>query len=145
MALFVLNCENSTNISDDFDAIQENWIRFAEDWNDFNTEGCVSIYTDDAAVIPPEMSAAAGKEAIGEFYDFLFTANQSAEYAHTTESITIDGDLAIEHGNFSVAWVSNEGEPWTFKARVIVHWTKNESRDWKIKKLLFNTPPPESE
>lgn len=125
----------------DHDLIQQSWNQFIENWNALNTKGCVMIYTDDAVVIAPEMPATDGKQAIAEFYNFLFTSNQSADYTHTTESISIEGNLAVEHGNFSVDWVSNEGQSWTYRARVMVHWVKDPSENWKIQRLLFNTPP----
>ena len=133
--------KENTNSSEDYTSIQNNWTAFENHWNAFNTEGCVSIYTEDAEVIAPDMAAAAGKEAIAEFYHFLFSNNQSAEYSHTTESLTVAENQAIEYGNFSVDWVSNDAQSWTFNARVLVHWIKNQQDEWKIQRLLFNTPP----
>lgn len=125
----------------DHDLIQQKWNQFVEDWNDLNAEGCITIYTDDAEVIAPEMQATKGKEAIAEFYNFLFTSNKSADYTHMTETISVEGNQAIEYGNFSVDWVSNEGQSWTYRARVMVHWIKDSPESWKIQRILFNNPP----
>lgn len=139
--LLLISCGNTHNSQDDYASIQQNWESFIESWNSFNTEGCVNIYTDDAEVIAPEMQPTTGKASIAEFYDFLFASNQSADYNHKSESISISGNQAVEYGHFSVDWVSNEGEPWTFNARVMAHWIKDENGDWKIRRLLFNNPP----
>lgn len=145
IALVALTClsdyRDVSAQTQDHDLIQQNWNQFIENWNDLNTEGCITIYTDDAEIIAPEMQPAIGKTAIGEFYDFLFASNKFADYSHNTESISIEGNQAIEYGNFSVDWISNEDEQWTYRARVMVHWVKDSSGNWTIKKLLFNTPP----
>ena len=140
LALFS-NYQDLSAQMQDRDLIQQNWDQFIENWNALSTEGCISIYTNDAVVIAPEMHPATGKEAIAEFYNFLFTSNKSADYTHRTESITIEGNQAIEYGNFSVDWLSNEDQPWTYHARVMVHWVKDPSESWKIQRLLFNNPP----
>jgi uncharacterized protein (TIGR02246 family) len=138
---FFLGYQDISAQTEDYEQIQQNWRQFIENWNAMNTNGCVAIYADDAIVIPPEMQPANGKEAIAEFYDFLFASNKSANYSHNTESITIEGNQAIEYGNFSVDWISNEDIEWTFRARVMAHWVKDSSENWRIRKLLFNTPP----
>lgn len=145
ITLFVVTvmygCTESDTSTDNHTVIQNNWSSFENNWNSFNTEGCVSIYTDSAEVIAPEMSTAEGKEAIAEFYNFLFSNNRSAEYKHITESLSIENNQAIEYGTFSVNWVTNDGQPWTFNARVLVHWVKTYDNEWKIQRLLFNSPP----
>lgn len=127
--------------TEDYEQIHQNWRQFVENWNAINTNGCVAIYAEDAVVIAPEMQPANGKEAIAEFYDFLFASNKSADYSQNTESISIEGNQAVEYGNFSVDWVSNENVSWTFNARVMVHWIKDSSDNWTIQQLLFNNPP----
>lgn len=145
VALSLMSCKAETDQTQESEHIQDAWNQFVENWNNMNTEGCMDIYAEGAVVIPPQMEIAEGRQSIAEFYDYLFSTNKSADYTHTTESISFSGNQAIEHGSFSVDWISNEGNSWTFNARAMIHWEKDPSGHWKIKKLLFNTPPvPES-
>lgn len=141
LALGFANCENDMNSPKDYDGVQESWNLFIENWNQLNAEGCMAIYFDDAVLIPPQLLELKGKPAIKEFYESLFSMNQKAEYNHTTESINFSKEQAVEVGNFSVKWITSEGDSSTYHARTMVHWQKDQLGDWKIKTLLFNNPP----
>lgn len=140
-----ISCENDTNTPEDYDAVQASWEIFINNWNNLNSEGCMTIFFDDAILIPPQLMEFEGKPAIQEFYQNLFDMNQSAEYNHITKSINFSKEQAIEVGSFSVNWVSNQGDSSAYHARVMVHWEKDQFGEWKIKKLLFNTPPSSQE
>ncbi|WP_234571977.1 YybH family protein [Rhodohalobacter sp. 614A] len=137
----LISCENDTNTPEDYDAVQASWETFGQNWNDLNAEGCMTIFFDDAIMIPPQLLELEGKPAIQEFYQDLFDMNQSAEYDHVTESINFSKEQAIEVGSFSIKWISTEGDSSTFWARSMIHWERDQYGDWKIKKLLFNHPP----
>lgn len=141
----VIGCETELNSPEDYDGVQASWEIFANNWNNLNADGCVTIFFDDAVLIPPQLLELEGKPAIQEFYENLFDMNQRAEYNHVTKSINFSKEQAIEVGIFSVNWVSNEGDSSTYRARVMVHWEKDQFGDWKIRKLLFNTPPASQE
>lgn len=53
---FLLGCENDMNTPEDYDAVQSSWEIFVENWNDLNSEGCMTIFFDDAILIPPSTS-----------------------------------------------------------------------------------------
>lgn len=119
------------------------WQQFIEAWEAEDAATCASLYHENALNIPNGFPANIGRDAIEAFYVTLFEANRSSKYTHKTESISFSGNLAIEHANFTVNWITNDGDEWTYRARTLVHWERDENDTWKIKTLLFNQPEPE--
>jgi ketosteroid isomerase-like protein len=120
--------------------IGDKWAGFSENWENMNAQGCASYYLADGINIAPEFPVNDGREAIMEFYQFLFDMHQSSKYQHITLNIEVLGDSILELGEFSVDWVRNDGSEWNFTARALVHWVENNG-DWRIKTLIFNKAP----
>ena len=117
------------------------WNQFIENWEANEAAACASIFHTDGLNIPNEYRINSGVAEIEEFYTALFANNQSGTYRHRMESLQILGDAAVEYATFHVDWISNEGEEWSYNARALVYWKKDENGSWKIKTMLFNTPP----
>ena len=131
---------SSNSIPDAETEIEKLWTQFEKNWNQMNSAATVSIYAEDAVVIPATMAEITGKASIENFYGSLFTSNRSASYIHTTHSLDVWKENAVESGLFEVEWITNEGEEWTFSARVMIHWERIND-EWKIRRLMFNQPP----
>ena len=125
--------------------IEQTWSEFSKNWEQEAVEELVILYTEDAMNIPPDGEIRTGREAIAQFYEFLFSNHLSSTYRHETKSLEVSGDMAIEYGEFTVNWVRNDSTPWTYRARSMTHWVKGENGKWHIQKFLFNQPPPEAE
>ena len=123
--------------------IRNLWDDFIDSWHAQDAEACAAFYTQDGVNIPNEFKANEGQQEIEAFYEFLFSMNQSSRYTHNMLSLSRSGELAVEHGEFQVDWVGNDGKEWTYKARTLVHWVLDKEDGWKIKMLLFNAPPKE--
>jgi uncharacterized protein (TIGR02246 family) len=121
--------------------IRNTWDAFIVSWHAGDAAACAAFYTEDGFNIPNEFKTNKGRQEIEAFYEFLFSMNQSSSYTHNMLSLTHSDELAVEYGEFQVDWVSNDGTEWTYKARTLVHWVFNKDDGWKIKMLLFNTPP----
>ncbi len=121
------------------------WSEFVKSWEAENAEGCISIYHDDIQFIPPGFEPSSTSKDVASFYSMLFNDNQSSKYTHTTQFLSYNNDIAVEYAHFTVDWINNDGEPWTFKARMVNHWTPDDEGKWKIKTLIFNTPAEETE
>ena len=133
----LLSCTSKSQSSNDF---RDLWNNFIVNWEAEDANGCASIYHTDGINIPQGLPANEGRASIQTFYESLFSANRSSRYTHTTESVSYNGDMAVELASFSVDWTTNEGEEWTYNARAMVHWEKNNSGEWKIRLMLFNQP-----
>ena len=144
LSLCILSaCQADTqhNQDDVLSEIRANWDQFIEYWEAGNAAGCVSFYSESGINVPNTMEANRGRSEIESFYESLFNLKQSSEYTHTITDLYVDGDSAIELGEFRVAWVSNDGDEWTYHARSLTHWKRTSSGEWKIEKFLFNAPP----
>ncbi|WP_194777996.1 YybH family protein [Pararhodonellum marinum] len=117
------------------------WDSFISYWHEQDAEGCASFFLEDALHIAPEFPINDSREAIAEFYNFLFSNHSSSQYQHNIISIETLGEDILENGEFMVDWVRNDGSEWLFHARSLTHWVKNQGGDWKIKTLMFNSAP----
>ena len=123
------------------DQIRLRWDQFITYWEAGDAASCASFYTPSGMNIPNAFEPNSGREEIEQFYNFLFDNNQSSVYKHTTHDLKILGNDAVEYGEFTVDWITNEGTSWTYKARTMAHWVKNRDGIWEIEKLLFNLAP----
>ena len=117
------------------------WSQFIESWEAEDAAACASLYHTEGLNIPNEYRVNSGPAEIEEFYAALFANNQSGIYRHRMESLHFFGDSAVEYATFQVDWIANGGEMWSYNARALVHWKKDGNSIWKIKTMLFNTPP----
>jgi ketosteroid isomerase-like protein len=140
LILLVFTSCSSNSIQEAEFEIDKLWSEFEVNWNQMNSTETVSIYAEDAVLIPASMVELSGKSSIENFYGSLFSSNRSANYTHTTQSLDVWKESAVESGVFEVEWITNEGEEWTFSARVMIHWERIND-EWKIRRLMFNQPP----
>jgi len=121
--------------------IEAVWGAFISSWENLNAKGCAAFYLEDGLNVPPQLPENRGRVAIEAFYDGLFSQHRQSRYFHKTHSLEHLGDHIVEYGEFTVDWVTNEGNEWQYQARTMVHWEKDEEGHWKIKYLIFNQAP----
>ncbi|MEA2463551.1 MAG: hypothetical protein QOJ98_1298 [Acidobacteriota bacterium] len=64
-------------------------------------EQMVSIYADDAVLMPPNMPAMTGRGAIAQYWGGLLQGGK-ADVDLIMEEFQVDGDLAVERGRYEV-------------------------------------------
>lgn len=144
LLLFSCTPERDSEVQQDpTSQINANWEKFVDYWHSEDAEGCASIYHDDLIYIAPESREIDNSAEVADFYNMLFNNHESSVYTHTSNMIDFCGQMAIEQCEFEVDWVTNEGEEWTFKGRMVAHWTADSVGIYKVKTLIFNTPEPE--
>lgn len=121
--------------------IRATWDQFIESWESNNAESCASFYTQNGINIPSGFEINRGLADIESFYRSLFDANQSSTYRHSIHDLQVFGDHAIEYGEFRVDWIPIDGDNWTYHARSLTHWKKVDTGEWKIEKIMYNSPP----
>lgn len=121
------------------------WQAFTIKWEEKDATGCASFYLPDGLNIPAGFPVAKGQNEIELFYANLFNNHKASTYTHRSHYISNQGSLAIELGEFVVDWIRLDGSKWTFKARSLTHWEKDSQGQWRIKSLLFNSPPEANE
>lgn len=142
--LLVFSCTQDHEApTDPTEQINANWEKFIEYWHSEDAEGCASFFHDDVIYLSPEWREIDNSADVAEFFNMLFNNHESSVYTHTTKMIDFCGQLAVEYSWFEVDWVTNEGEEWTYKGRMVVHWTADSEGNYKIKTLIVNQPEPE--
>lgn len=121
--------------------LEEVWESFISFWERLDARACAAFYWEDGINVPPQLPENRGRKAIEDFYRDLFSQHQSAKYVHKTHKLDAYQDHLIEYGEFSVDWVTKNGDPWKYKARTMVYWKKDDNGLWKIKQLIFNQAP----
>lgn len=125
--------------------LESNWQQFIEAWENEDAAACALFYHENALHVPNGLPVNRGRSSIETFYSTLFEANQSSRYSHQTESISFSDHLAVEYATFTVDWVDNQGEQWTYMSRALIHWQKDDAGNWLIQNFFFNQPASENQ
>lgn len=139
-----LSCNSTDSFQNPEVELQSIWNDFATSWNELDARACALFYAEDALNIPPELPVNKGRESIEKFYNWLFSMHKSATYKHQIQYVSYFQDQAVEVGEFQVDWVRMDDIKWQYNARSLTHWVKDENNNWKIKAIIFNTPPAEN-
>lgn len=139
--LTMLTANTALQHNTESDEIRATWDQFIESWELKDAKSCAAFYTENGMNIPSGFEINRGLTDIESFYRSLFDGNQSSTYTHTIQDLQVLGNHAIEYGEFRVNWIPIEGENWTFHARSLTHWTKIDTGEWKIEKIMYNSPP----
>lgn len=148
ISIFTLLISSCTQTHSERDSAQvpaildQKWQDFITAWENEDAAACAAFYHAGALNVPNAMPVNNGRDSIESFYLSLFEANMSSQYNHQTESISFSENLAVEYANFSVDWVTNEGEEWTYRARALIHWRKDDNGDWLIQHFVYNQAEP---
>jgi uncharacterized protein (TIGR02246 family) len=118
--------------------------KFAAMYNSGDITGLGELYTDDAVVMNNQQPAAEGKQAIlqnGQALVDQFTVNMSI----TPVDTQIVGDLAYEHGSFTMSLTPKAGgDPMPNSGNYIVVLKRGADGVWRLHREIGNSnqPPP---
>ena len=95
-------------------------------------DGTVSLYTDDATILPDEGEPVSGKDAIRAFYRGKY-ADKSKLVEQKFENINSvqTGDLVIDSTKYS-GILMRDGKEVTFRGKRVVVWKREFQGPWKI-------------
>jgi len=128
-------------LADTRQTIADGYVRWAEAAKTKNLDAIVSMYTDDATVLPEEKEAASGRNAVRGFYANWF-AQQDKLIEETFENINSvqEGDLLIDSTRYS-GLVMQDGKKVPFKGKRLVVWKREFQGPWKILRDTWNKSP----
>ena len=117
--------------------------RFATAYNAGDATAVAELYTDDAVVMPDHHAAIQGKAAIQQYLQGLF-AQSTANLAITPGDTEITGDLAHEHGTFSMTVTPKAGgNAMTDNGNYLVILRRQADGSWKIHHDMDNSSNPQ--
>jgi uncharacterized protein (TIGR02246 family) len=92
-----------------------------------------SYYDDGATVMVPGQAAAEGRDHIArEFMGLMAMPGFAFTFTPETVMVAKSGEMAYEHGDYSMTLDDKMGAPTVTKARYVVVWTKAADGSWKI-------------
>ena len=103
-----------------------------------NVDAIVSMYADDATILPDEKDAVSGKDTIRKFYnDWLSGQAKVTDQKFEDINSVQEGDLLIDSTKFSGTLV-RDGKEITFTGKRLVIWKHQFQGPWKILRDTWN-------
>src|SRR5579862_9280943 len=98
----------------------------------------VSVYADDASMLPPNAPIATGKDAIRAAWSGMMALpGFSLSFSPTKVTVSKSGDLAYEIGTFQFTVNDAQGKPANSVGKFVVVWAKRAGH-WKVVADIFN-------
>jgi uncharacterized protein (TIGR02246 family) len=98
----------------------------------------VSVYADDASMLPANAPIAIGKDAIRTAWSQLMALpGFSISFAPSKIVIAKAGDMAYEIGTYHLTLNDAQGKPAASVGRYVVNWQKRGGQ-WKVVADIFN-------
>lgn len=107
-------------------------------------ETVMSVYADDAILLPPHAPRVEGAAAIRETFTSWFEeGGPPASMTITSDDVTVAaaGDYAHAVGTWTMSGPGPDGSMWSDQGNVLVVW-KNIEGDWKVVTDIWNSENP---
>jgi ketosteroid isomerase-like protein len=113
---------------------------FATHFNQGHGDVVAGMYTEQAHVMPPNLPAAVGREAIKAAFAPFFT--MKPELKLTADAVVANGPIAIERGTYSLVYTpTGAAAPLTDTGKYLVHWHMVDGK-WMIADDIWNSDLP---
>ena len=125
-------------LADTRKAIADSYVRWSEAVKAKEVDALVSMYTDDATVLPDEKDAVSGKDGIRAFYvDWFAKEDKLIEQKFENINSVQEGDLLIDSTKYSGVLVKH-GKEVPLRGKRLVVWKRNLQGQWKIFRDTWN-------
>jgi uncharacterized protein (TIGR02246 family) len=106
-------------------------------------DGIVSMFAEDAVLLPPNDTTIYGKEEIRAWWTEYFTYFRVTSSVETERDVTIAGDQAFVRTAFSVTIVpKQQGARILDDVRSLTVWKRDDEGAWKISHQIWNSTKP---
>jgi uncharacterized protein (TIGR02246 family) len=123
------------------EAVEENNRRFAAALAAGDAAGAASVYADDAALLPPDVEALKGREAIERFWQAGIAMGIRGVELETRE-LEQEDELAYEIGRYTLRIEPDGGEPATDVGKYLVVHRREPDGSWRWAADVFNSDGP---
>lgn len=122
-------------------AIADLYVRWTEATKVKDVDAVVSLYTDDATILPDEGEAVSGKDAVRAFYRGWYAKKDKlAEQKFENINSVQTGDLLIDSTKYSGVMI-RDGKEVVFRGKRLVIWKREFQGPWKILRDTWNKSP----
>ena len=146
---FLVSCERAAQdtTAEDSQAIKAVIKQYVDNFNSGNSAAQVTVYTEEAKILPPNSQMIVGREGIQAVFQAGFDAGVG-DLQGTVIDLHVNGDMAYVVGKSTFTVQPEEGGAISSSNKYVKIW-KRENGSWKIDLLIFNTslplPVPEEE
>ena len=109
-----------------------------------DVDGTVSYYSEDAVLLPPNMPAANGKQAIRAVWTGLLGPGVALSWDVSKVEVARSGDLAYLTGVYQLTMKDAQGKPVSDKGKLLEVWKKQADGKWKTVVDTYNSDLPVS-
>ncbi len=128
-------------LADTRKTIADDYVRWTEAAKAKSVDAIVSMYTDDAIVLPEDKDAASGKTAVRAFYaDWFAQQDKLVEQKFENVNSVQEGDLLIDSTKYSGVLI-RDGKEVAFRGKRLVVWKHEFQGPWKILRDTWNKSP----
>lgn len=137
-ALALAGCASMPSTSNDAEsAIRKMDAEFSAAARAGNVDGMMAIYAADAVLMPPNLPAFRGRDAIRQFWSgFLAAGTIDATVAPDT--VWQSGDMATELGHYELTITPKGAAPIHDKGKFVLTWKKIDGQ-WRAAADIFNS------
>jgi uncharacterized protein (TIGR02246 family) len=129
-------------------AIEAANARFKAAYLRGDTTTIVDNYADDVILLPPNVEAVRGRDAVRQRLarEVAEAPSMVKDFKITTEDVLVSGELAVETGTVEFIVQPKTGNPVSEKGKYVTVWKRQADGSWKIVRDAFNSssPPPKS-
>ena len=122
-------------------AIEEAAMAWESAFNAGDGKGVAELYTEDAALFPPDAERVDGKAAIAEFWQAAIDSGLTDADLETVEVVEA-GDLAYEVGEVSLSAPGSDGARMPVSGKYIVVWQHGDDDTRLLHRDIWNMNPP---
>ena len=102
-----------------------------------DVDAMMDIYSDDAVILPGNVEAIQGREALRAYWA-LAPGRRITHHEATPEAIRVEGDLASDYGVYDIAGI-NGGESWgPFRGKYLIVWERHPDGKWRMELDMWN-------
>ena len=106
-------------------------------------DALLSLYADDAVVMPPNDTTLFGKEEIRYWWEEYFQFFRVTSSVETEREVTVAGNQAFERGAFSITIMpKQQGARIKDDIRSLTVWKYDTAAGWKISHQIWNSTKP---
>lgn len=108
-----------------------------------NIDAMVSLYAEDAVLMPPNDTSVYGQAEIRAWWEEYFSFFRITSSVETAHDVSVAGDHAFIRSSFSVTIIPKEAGSRIFDdIRSLTVWKKKPDGSWKISHQIWNSTKP---
>jgi len=138
------SCTSKVDTEADVAAIKSSTEEYDATLKAGDLDSWMSLYTDDAVRMPPNMPALVGKDAIRNFYQPILE-QYVIDINETCEEVIVCGDWAFIRGTYTYTMTPKVGgDPSLDSGKWIALHKRQSDGSWNIYRNIFNSDLPPS-